>query len=106
MGKVVKCPVAPWEGNVEFSDPLTLPQALAWENAVRVSQEAQSRTEVDAALLPGVLACVEACEVEGLTGRLSVDKFPATPRVASAKLIAWLTEQVIEIYTGATVPNA
>ena len=105
MGKVVQCPIAPWEGSVEFAEPLTMPQALVWEAAVRGAQAAQTRTEMDAALLPGVLACVQACEVEGLAGHLTVDQFPATPRIASAKLIAWMVAQVTEIYTGATVPN-
>jgi hypothetical protein len=81
---------------------MTLPQALSWEKAIRNMQvrgEDATITDVNYALLPGICACVEKWELEGL-GELTPDTFPATPRRQSIELINWLIGEITAIYTG------
>lgn len=102
MPKRIVSPSSKWPGAVVLSSPMTLPQALAWEKAVHNVQSFNNDatlTEVNYALLPGICACVEKWELEGL-GELTPDTFPATPRIKSVELITWLTNEVSRIYTG------
>jgi len=101
MPKTVTCPVARYAGTVTFADPLTMPQAIAWERAVSEAQniQAQSQTEFEAALLPGICACVEKWELKGLV-IATPETFPATPRAESAQLVGWLVKELTAIYTG------
>jgi hypothetical protein len=102
MPKRVLSPSPRWPGGVVLSDPLTLPQALSWEKAIRNMQERgddATITDVNYALLPGICACVEKWELEGL-GDLTPDTFPATPRRQSIELINWLIGEITAIYTG------
>lgn len=102
MTKRVISPSSRWPGGVVLSDPLSLPQAITWEKAI---QSVQSRgdevtiTEVNYALLPGICACVEKWELEGL-GDLTPDTFPGTPRGKSIELITWLTNEISRVYVG------
>jgi hypothetical protein len=101
MSKIVTCPVARFAGTVTFAEPLSMPQALAWERSVREAQELQAhtQTEYEAALLPGVCACVEKWELKDLK-EVTPDNFPATPRAESASLVGWLVRELTAIYTG------
>ena len=101
MPKTVVCPITRWPGSVMFSDPMTMPQALAWEHAVQaaVALQDKTRTEFQAALLPGICTCIEKWELEGLTN-ITPETFPASPREESAQLIAWLSDQIAAIYAG------
>ena len=98
--------IAPWIGEIEFKDPMTIDLVLGWEKAIASIQNLTTQSEVDAALLPAILACVKSTDIEGLAGRLSVESFPATPRKQSAQLIAWMVRQISGIYAGEQVPNA
>ena len=102
MSKRISSPSSRWPGSVTLSDPMTLPQALAWEKAIRATQGTTGEatlTDVNYALLPGICACVEKWELERL-GQLTPDNFPATPRRKSIELITWLTNEVSAVYTG------
>ena len=99
MPKIVISPSLRWPGQVLVSSPLTLPQALAWEKAIRTTQALTgdiTLTDVNYAMLPGIMACVEAWELEGL----DPDKFPASPRKESADLINWLIGEIARVYMG------
>ncbi len=85
-----------------LADPMTLPQALAWEKAIRIVQartDEATITDVNYAMLPAICDCVEQWELEGLKN-ITPDTFPATPRGKSIELIAWLTSEITRIYTG------
>lgn len=102
MSKRISSPSLRWPGSVVFSDPLTLPQALAWEKAIREVQKREGEitiTDVNYAILPGICACVEKWELDGL-GELTPDTFPATPRNKSIELINWLMGEITRIYVG------
>ena len=86
-----------------MSDPITLPQALAWEKAVRDTRAKRvemgddfSITASNAAMLPGILACVETWELENL----DPNKFPASPRRQSIELLTWLITEISSVYIG------
>ena len=99
MSKRVLSPSPRWPGAVVISDPLTLPQALSLEKAVRTAQQLEGDitfTDVNNAMLPGILACVEIWELEGL----DPNKFPASPRKESRDLINWLIKEIMLVYTG------
>lgn len=113
--KIITSPVARFPGTVTISDPLTLPQAIAMEQAIQAMQdlgEGATIAQAHYTLLPGICKCVEAWNLEDaekktLLGDLSADTFPATPRKASAELLAWLVGAVTALYNDAEdVPNA
>lgn len=102
MPKPISSPSSRWPGSVVLADPLTLPQALAWEKAIRISQALSgdiTMTDLNYAMLPGVCACVDKWELEGL-GQLTPDTFPATPRKASMELLGWLIGEITRVYVG------
>ena len=102
MPKVISSPSSRWPGSVVLSEPMTLPQALAWEKCIRVAQlntEEATLTDYNYALLPGICACVEKWELEGIVNP-TPDTFPATPRKASIELITWLTSEITRVYVG------
>ena len=100
MGKVLSNPPsARYGGSVELHDPLTFPQYLAWKDAVDTAEphrgEGGNYTLYCQALLPGICACVEKWELTdkqsgASLGALTPATFPATPRISSDKLLAWL----------------
>ena len=102
MPKVVISPSLRWPGQISVSSPLNLPQALAWEKAIRTAQavaENGTLTDYNYAVLPGIIACVEKWELEGI-GDPTPDTFPASPRKASIELITWLMTEVSRVYVG------
>lgn len=108
MPKTVTYQGKKWTGSVTFSDPLTFPQVLKFEQALRDVRalEDPSQTEADAALLPAVLNCVETWNLDKFPQVVTVESFPATPRVSSALLVAWLVNQVVALYNeGEGDPN-
>ena len=91
MGRVVTSPVKRWAGTVTLQEPLTFPAYIAWSDAVRSAAEHRDDyLRYTAALLPGILACVEKWELQGF----SPDPFPATPRKSSDQLVAWLVREI------------
>jgi hypothetical protein len=102
MSKRVLSPSPRWPGAIVLADPMTLPQALSWEKAIRSIQERADYatvTDVNYALLPGICACVEKWELDGL-GDLTPDTFPASPRKQSIELINWIISEISAIYSG------
>ena len=104
MGKIIVSPVTRWPGTVSLHDPLSVPMVAALERAIGQARALASPTqgEFDAALLPGLLPCIEAFSLGGLPAQVGMDNFPGTPRLESAKLIAWLLREVMNLYTEAT----
>jgi hypothetical protein len=105
MGKVITSPVKRFSGTVTLADPLTFPQYKAWQAAARLANEAiNSGTatpgDVDALLVPGVLACVEAWHLERFPAPVGVENFPATPRKASGQLLGWLVREITALTQG------
>jgi hypothetical protein len=49
-------------------------------------------------MLPGIIACVEKWELEGIGN--PPDPFPASPRADSRDLIAWLISVITRVYMG------
>jgi hypothetical protein len=102
MSKVITSPVKRWPGTVTLSDPLTFPQVIAFQDAIDVADELGSSATVskyNQALLPGVLECVEAWELENFPSPVGMDNFPATPRKASSDLIGWLVTELVKLFT-------
>ena len=101
MSKVVISPSSRWLGKVTLSSPMSLPQALAWERCIRETQALQgdiTLTDVNYAMLPGICACVEKWELEGISD--PPDPLPATPRADSRDLIAWILREIRLVYFG------
>jgi len=108
-----------WPGTVTLSDPMTLPQVIAFEKALQDSGEFFEDKDgsrvlkpkmmwggPDAAYIVGVLACVEKWELEGFPKKVSSDNFPATPRKDSHELVQWLFGEILSVYAGEIdIPN-
>lgn len=110
MSKRIESPVKRWPGYVVLSDPLTFPMVYAFEdalNAVQIAKDDLTTTRADQLILPGMLACVEEFELEGFPTHPTAETFPATPRIPSNRLIAWLVSEISKLYQEAsTIPNA
>lgn len=107
MGKIIVSPVPRWPGSVVLFDPLSEPQCVAIERALADAQKRNAeeppptRSELDAILAPAVLQCVEKNELQNWPGY-----FPGTPKTSSARLLAWLIEEVLKLYQEAEeIPN-
>ena len=106
MSKTITSPVEEFTGAITLPDRLTMPQALAFEQSIRSGQsleEDSTQTEFDAIMLEAIFACVESMNLDGFED-LSPDTFPATPRTASAELIAWMYGEILKLYNP-DVPN-
>jgi hypothetical protein len=95
---------------VTIADPLTIPQAQLIEAGLEMPQEgADGRiwlTVIDGKQLPAIFACVEKWELSNMPQSLTLENFPASPRVASHKLIDWLFSELRKVYLGEIeVPN-
>ena len=106
MSKVIKSPVDHFAGEVTLSDPLTFPQVFAIEDVLNASKELGEDTTVARyhhSVLPGILVCVEKWDLKGggFPKDPTVDTFPATPREESSELIAWLMNEIVELYAKA-----
>lgn len=98
MSKVITSPVKRYPGTVTISDPLTFPQAVAFENAIGSTREGQGLTEANHLCVPGILKCAEEWRLANFPEQPTADTWPATPRKSSAELIAWLVEEITEVY--------
>ena len=112
MSKSIVSPVKRYSGRVILSDPLTMPQVMAFEDAMR---EARAMNEDDGVLtsrrlytvLSGIIPCVEKWELSGIAEPVTADNFPGTPKMAVAQLVAWLVGELTKLYNEADeVPNA
>lgn len=112
MGVTITSPIAGFPGTVTLSDPLSFPQIEKLETAIAESvsyQDTQEFTKYNMALLPGLLACVEAWNITPLPRPdepVSLENFPATPRVKSFELIAWLLAEVMKLYLGTAADSS
>jgi hypothetical protein len=129
MAKTITSPSKRWPGTVILSDPLSMPQVMAFEDAIQNAREQaiehgntvtvkdKDGVEKEAAnamsarymngILPGICVCVEKWELQGLPEKVTPDIFPGSPKMDSAELLAWLIREITELYRGAeTVPNA
>ena len=110
MPKVIRSPVEKYPGTVTLSDPLNFPQLIAFQDAIdevgNLSSGETSWLKLRYALLPGLIACVEKWELEGVAEHPTVDTFPATPLRPAGELIDWIQEEVTALLLEAeTVPN-
>jgi len=130
MSKTLTSPVKRWPGTVTLPDYLTIPQAMAWEEAFNNSKDLlpeitpviigldnkipeltkEQKDYVDKkfssawanAILPGIMACVTEWNLEGL----DKDNFPATPKQSRIELISWLITEISKLYKEADeIPN-
>ena len=108
MSKLITSPVKRWPGSVTLADPLSFPQVFAFEDALAEATKLGEDITVERqyyALLPGVCACVEQWNLDGL-GRLTAETFPATPRKSATQLLSWLMEEVSGLFREAEeIPN-
>lgn len=101
MSKTITSPVKRYPGTVTLSDPLTFPQAFAFEDALEAVKEARetgSPARIRFALLPGIIACVEEWHLDGFPSKPTLDTFPSTPRKSSAEIIDWLVGEISALY--------
>jgi hypothetical protein len=79
-------------------------------NALKDAQDAAGGEEDNDkkmwAWLPGICACVEKWELQGL-GQLSPETFPASPRTSSWELFGWLHREIVALVMEADeLPNS
>jgi hypothetical protein len=94
-------------GYVEIYDPLPLASVMAWEEAIESVRNVEGKTIAGQhfAILPALLQCVETWHIDGIENP-TPQNFPGTPRMEAARLFAWLTNCVMEIYRGEELNEA
>jgi hypothetical protein len=109
MSRVATSPVEKFSGTVTLYDPLNMAQTLGWEKAIHEADILRETikegsnvmvTDFNAIYLPAILACVETWSLTGIPPSPTLETFPFSPRLASAKLIDWLIGEISKIYTG------
>ena len=111
MSKKVKSTIKKFPGHVLLHDPLTFPMVRAFEVAIAkhtalVAELGEiTQAQSDEIMLPAICVCVEEWHLEG-QGDLTPETFPATPRAAASRLVAWLTGDIVSLYSeDEEVPN-
>lgn len=111
MSKTITSPVKRWSGTVTISDPMTLPQAEAFEAGLILPDKIDENgkiflTALDKPQVPAILACVEKWELADFPNPVAVENFPFSPRKDSHDLIEWMFSEIRKIYLGESdVPN-
>ena len=110
MSKTAEYNGAKWSGSVIFREPLYMPDVLAIEEAQEIVEEARSGakdkpglklvTLVHRAWLEPICQIVEEWRLEGFPVDVTPLNFPASPRLESAKLVAFLIGELLKIYEG------
>ena len=113
MSREIVSPSKRWPGKVTVADPMTLPQAEAFEAGLSLPDDAKEKggnvflSVVDKTQLPTILACVEKWELGNFPESPSLETWPFSPRRESHQLIAWLFDEIRKVYLGELeVPNA
>jgi hypothetical protein len=103
---------AHFSGSVTFSNPLSLDQEAAFEEAGAAAREVMNRagnlapSAIMRAALPGILSCVEKWDLTNVPAEVSMDSWPLRPRVQVADLFSWLMTEITKLYTDSTEPTA
>ena len=129
MSRIIESPVKKWPGTITIPDFLTINQAITYEDAIDSANKLLPKIEdgdseevvkekkakiaeiisgkkYERELLPGIFACVESWNLQGLEN-ISVDNFPGTPKRARAELFYWLLGAIADLYKDeAEIPNA
>jgi hypothetical protein len=110
--RIITSPVELWPGTVTLPRWLNFEQAAAWEDAIAAVAEKKAEiTRIEASadpkiapiMLPAILSIVQTWNLGGeFPCPPGMDSFPSTPRMDSARLLAWLIGAVDELYSDAT----
>ena len=106
--KISTCPVKRYTGEIVLPEVLTMPQFIAWNQAVRdmTGKEGATMLEFHAALLPVILSIVKTWRLANIPDPLTFETFPATPAISSARLIEWLIGEIGKLINDeGEVPN-
>ena len=99
MDKIVKSPVKKWPGTITITNPLSFPQVIAIEDAIQQARELGEGISIGkyhSVLLDAFLDCVSDWNLEGLEN--PPVPFPATPRLESTKLTAFIIDEVMKLF--------
>lgn len=125
MPKILTSPIARFPGTVVLKDPLTYPDLIAWSEAMsnaRIAAEQSQRrakdmempelasaggASSDAALIPGILACVSEWHLDNFPAKPTAETWPATPRKSVIEMITWLSGGISDLMSEEeTIPPA
>ena len=127
MGKAITSPVKGWKGTIVLNDPITLPQAIAIEDAQAAIRAMLSNAKKEAGiedaplvttedfekaimagmrfsmvkknqiLWPVMRACIEEWKIKAFDMPAD-DSFPASPRERSAEFLSWLYDEIASMF--------
>ena len=119
MGRKIESPVEKFAGHVVIADPMTMPQVLAFEdalikagafyeeeNGMRILKRDAMWGAPDSVYMSGVFPCVEEWKLKNVPENPDKDNFYFSPRPASHTLVQWLVNEILKVYWGEVeVPN-
>jgi hypothetical protein len=113
MGKIISSPVPKWPGTVTLPDWLTLQQEAAWEEVCEGLEgekflDLAAKAKSALLFVKVLIGIVERWDLGGdFPCPPTLDTWPATPKISSALLMAWLIGEVSAMHEEATtVPLA
>jgi len=126
--KEITSPVKKWPGTVTISDPLSLPQAVMFQHALRESRDKLiqgledagvdvenakdsdydkvnlSLSELNVIYIDAILGCVEEWSLDGIEN--PPKSLPGTPSLSANKLVSWLIKEITTLFQeDEEVPN-
>ena len=111
--KTIKYKSDLWGGYVVLSDPLTLEQEAAFEQAAHEAKKARDKygDEIISTFvlvwLPAVLLCVEKWTLQDFPEQPTILNFPTRPIKELAGLISMLVKEITALYVESIdIPNA
>jgi len=99
-----------WPGYVVIPDALNFQQLIIWQDAIDAMAElgddltwatASANPRMAQHIVTALCLLVTEWHLENLPERVSIESFPATPRVQSTLLIAWLGGLLARLFEGA-----
>jgi hypothetical protein len=111
--KTIKFKSDLWGGTVNLTDPLTLEQEAAFEQAAHEAKKAKEKygDEIISTFvlvwLPTVLLCVDKWNLKDFPERPTMETFPTRPIKELAMLISQLVKEITALYVESIdIPNA
>ena len=108
MPKIITSPVTKWPGTVTLPDWLSFQQEAAWEEVIEGLEGEQVlglAAKAKSALLfvPVITGIVQSWDLGGgFPCPPTLDTWPATPKISSALLLAWLIGEISAMHNEAT----
>ena len=104
--KTITSPVERFPGHVVLHDPIPIDRWAVWERGLRELSGTENTTDNVLKLIPGICAVVAEWHLENWPETVSIETWPATPRLPAMGIVRWLVNEISDVANGDFDPNA